>query len=238
MISQIFSRLHRNLAPVAAAAFIVTLALHDASAPALADTTAAPAVSAPDGSSAANPGPSITGFRNAEFGMTQEQVRKAIELEFKLPASAISQGMNTIQHTAVLNAQVPDLIPGGGVAHISYIFGFQSHKLMEINVVWSKAADPKTTAQQLYQNGESLQQYFAGEGFPPQRSTGNIITANGLLLFRATDPIGNAVLLILSGTVSKDQKSDKPTLDPAALTLVYATDPQHPDVFQLNKGSF
>jgi hypothetical protein len=238
MINQIFSRLHRNLAPAAAAALIVTLALPHAAAPALADTTAAPAASATDGNSAANPGPSITGFRNAAFGMTQEQVRKAVESEFKLPASAISQDMNAIQHTPVLNAQVPDLIPGGGVAHVSYVFGYQSHKLMEINVIWSKAADPKMTAQQLYQNGESLQQYFAGEGFPPQRSTGNIVTANGLLLFRATDPTGNAVLLILSGAVSKDQKSDKPTLDPAALTLVYASDPQHPDVFQLNKGSF
>ena len=90
----------------------------------------------------------------------------------------------------------------------------------------------------LYQNGESLQQYFASEGFPAQRSTGNVATPQGGLLFRATDPTGNAVLLILSGTMSKDPKTGNSILAPAALNLAYAMDPQHPDVFQLAKGSF
>lgn len=200
-------------------------------APACAQTTAAPA--------SANPGPAITGFRSATFGMTEAQVRHAVTAAFKLPASAITPSLNVIQHTEILSVTVPDLIPGGGAAGISYVFGYQSHKLMEISVVWSSQNDPKMTPQLLYQNGESLQQYFAGEGFPAERSTGNIATPTGLLLFRATDPTGNAVLLILSGTMSKDAKSsDKSTLAPTALTLLYAADPQHPDVFQLNKGSF
>jgi hypothetical protein len=84
-----------------------------------------------------------------------------------------------------------------------------------------------------------LQQYFAGEGFPPQRSAGNIATASGILLFRATDLSGNAVLLILSGSMTKDPKSpDKSVLLPTTLTLAYAANAQHPDIFQLAKGSF
>jgi hypothetical protein len=188
---------------------------------------------------AAAPGPSITGFRDAQFGMTQGQVKTAIETAFKLPASAITAGINPVQHTNVLSVAVPDLIPGSGIATISYVFGYQSHKLIEINILWSLTIDPKITAMSLYQTGESLQQYFAGEGFPPQRSTGNIATPNGVLLFRATDPTGNAVLLIISGTMSKDPKApDKSVLSPASLTLAYATNPDHPDVFQLAKGSF
>jgi hypothetical protein len=222
----------RNLLP---AVLLLSLGMTGA-----AEAQAIPAAAAPsaDQSATANPGPAIAGFRNASFGMTQAQVRSVIETEFKLKDAAIKPSENDIQHTAVLNVQVPDLVPGGGIANVAYVFGYQSHKLIEVNILWSKLVDPNITPQMIYQNGESLQQYFAGEGFPPQRSTGNIATPNGVLLFRATDTTGNAVLLILSGSMAKDQKSDKSTLTPAALTLAYAADPQHPDVFQLNKGSF
>jgi hypothetical protein len=186
----------------------------------------------------ANPGPAIAGFRKANFGMTEAQVRGTIESDFNLPASAIVTAENVLQHTQVLSVQVPNLVPGGGTAAISYVFGYQTHRLIEVNILWSAQIDPKITPSTLYQNGESLQQYFAAEGFPADRSTGNIATANGILLFRATDTTGNAVLLILSGAMTKDPKSDKSILSPSALTLAYAADPQHPDIFQLAKGSF
>jgi hypothetical protein len=233
MMKQTLSRLRRSFVLATGAALLAA----GAGNASLAQTASAPAASS-DQSATANPGPSITGFRNATFGMTEAQVRSVIETGFKLPASAITSGVNDIQHTAVLNVRVPDLVPGGGTANVAYVFGYQSHKLMEVNVLWAKAVDPAITPQMIYQNGESLQQYFAGEGFPPQRSSGNIATPNGILLFRASDTTGNAVLLILSGTMAKDPKSDKSILTPAALTLAYAADPQHPDIFQLSKGSF
>lgn len=171
--------------------------------------------------------------------MTQAQVRQVIESEFKLLASAITATTNDIQHTAVLNVQVPELIPGGGTANVSYIFGYQSHQLIQVSILWSKQSDPSMTPQILYQNGESLQQYFVGEGFPPDRSGGDIATGSGIILFRASDPALNAVLLVLSGTLAKDAKAqDKTILTPGALTLVYAATPQHPDIFQLPKGAF
>jgi hypothetical protein len=203
-------------------------------APGHAATPAKPAAASPD----AQTGPSIAGFRGANFGMTEAQVRSAIKDNFKLPASAINAAENALQHTQVLSVQVPDLVPGGGTAAVSYVFGYQTHKLIEVNILWSAQIDPKITGATLYQNGESLQQYFAAEGFPADRSTGNVATPNGVLLFRATDTTGNAVLLILSGTMTKDAKTDKSVLSPEALTLAYAADPQHPDIFQLTKGSF
>jgi hypothetical protein len=237
MMSNLAHRLHRLSLAVAVLATSATAAAADVQA--VAQTMPAQPAAPDQGTAAANPGPSISGFRTAQFGMTEAEVRHAIATGFSLPASAISQGVNGIQHTDVLSANVPNLVPGGGTASVSYVFGYQSHKLIEVNVLWSRQIDPSLTPQQLYQNGESLQQYFAGEGFPPQRSAGNIATASGILLFRATDPSGNAVLLILSGTTTKDPKSqDKSFLNPTALTLAYAADAQHPDVFQLNKGSF
>jgi hypothetical protein len=186
----------------------------------------------------ANAGPAIDGFRGAKFGMTESQVRAAIAAEFNVPASTITATENQLQRTAVLGVQIPNLVPQGGTAAVSYVFGYQSHKLMEVNILWSREIDPKTTPQMLYQNGETLQQYFASEGFPADRSTGNIATPNGVLLFRATDTSGNAVLLILSGTITKNPKDSNTQLNPNALTLAYAANPLHPDVFQLPKGSF
>jgi hypothetical protein len=201
--------------------------------------THAQAASTADPAATAIPaGPRIDGFRDAKFGMTEAQVRSAIATEFKIPASAITETENQLQRTTVLGVQIPELVPQGGTAAVSYVFGYQSHKLMEVNILWSPEIDPNTTPHMLYQNGETLQQYFASENFPADRSTGNIATPNGVLLFRATDAGGNAVLLILSGTVTKDQKNNATELNPTTLTLAYAADPLHPDVFQLPKGSF
>jgi hypothetical protein len=104
---------------------------------------------------AATAGPVIDGFRDAKFGMTEAQVRSTIAAEFKLPASAITATENQLQRTTVLGIQIPNLVPQGGIAAISYVFGYQSHKLMEVNILWSPEIDPNTTPHMLYQNGET-----------------------------------------------------------------------------------
>jgi hypothetical protein len=183
-------------------------------------------------------GSAVTGFRDAVFGMSQDQVLAAIDNEFKIQAGAVKHSLNSLQRTEALTISVPNLIPNGGTATVSYIFGYQTHKLIEVNLLWSQATDAKMTASMLYQNGASLQQYFASAGFVPSRSSGNIALQDGILLFRTTDADGNAVLLVLSGTLTKDTKTDKATLSPTALTLAYAVDPAHADIFNLPKGSF
>jgi hypothetical protein len=218
-----------SILPLGAAILLGAMPLRAASA-----GTAAIADTATD----SNAGPAIAGFRDADFGMTEAQVRGVIAKNFKLKDGAINAAENALQHTHVLSVEVPDLVPDSGIAVVSYVFGYQTHRLIEVNILWSAQIDPKITPATLYQSGETLQQYFAAEGFPADRSTGNVATANGILLFRATDATGNAVLLILSGSMTKDAKSDKSVLNPQALTLAYAADPQHPDIFQLAKGSF
>jgi hypothetical protein len=188
--------------------------------------------------SPADAGPAIDGFRTAKFGMNEVQLRNAIISDLKVSASAITKTENQLQRTTVLSVQVPDLVPQGGTATVSYVLGYQTHRLIQVNIIWSPEIDPKTTPMMLYQDGESLQQYFASEDFPANRSTGNIATPNGILLFRATDSTGNAVLLILSGSMTKNQKDNTTALSPNTLTLAYAADALHPDVFQLPRGSF
>jgi hypothetical protein len=46
------------------------------------------------------------------------------------------------------------------------------------------------------------------------------------------------VVLLLSGRRDQPAKDASSRLTPTALTLAYAADPAHPDVFQLKKGTF
>lgn len=180
----------------------------------------------------------IRGFRGAEFGMTESQVRAAIPSNLDVSASAIHTSENPVQKTAVITVKAPNLLLDGGAADVTYVFGYHSHNLIEINILWSKATDPKITLAQLERNGAELQTYFRGEGFPPDRTAANLAVPGGLLLFRANDKAGHAIVLVLAGTVTKNAKSDKATLVPTSLSLAYAADPEHPDVFELKHGSF
>jgi hypothetical protein len=181
----------------------------------------------------------IDGFRSAHFGMTEAEVRKAIEADFKLTGSAVRPGDNPVERTRVLSVTVPDLVPDSGKATIDYVFGFKSQRLIEVNLAWSVATDPANKPTTLLHTGATLQAYFQGETFPPGQSVANAMLANGsLLLFRGTDPAAHTVVLLLSGPVKQDTKEHKAQMTPTVLSLVYAADAAHPDVFRLQKGAF
>jgi hypothetical protein len=182
---------------------------------------------------------SIDGFRSAHFGMTEAEVRKAIETDFKLSGSAVRPGDNPVERTHLLSVTVPDLVPDSGKAVIDYVLGYKSHSLIEVNVTWSTAADPAIKPTTLLHTGGTLQGYFQSEAFPAGQTAVNAMLANGsLLMFRGTDPAGHTVVLVLSGPVRQDPKDHKAQMTPAVLSLVYAIDPAHPDVFRLQKGTF
>jgi len=182
---------------------------------------------------------SIDGFRSAHFGMSEQETRKAIEADFKLSGSAVRPGDNPVERTHVLSVTVPDLVPDSGKAVIDYVFGFKSQRLIEVNVTWSAASDPANKPTTLLHIGATLQGYFQSETFPAGQAIANAVLANGgLLLFRGTDPAGHTVVLMLSGPVQQDTKEHKAQMTPTVLSLVYAADPTHPDVFRLQKGAF
>jgi len=181
----------------------------------------------------------IDGFRSAHFGMTEAEVRKAIEADFKLTGSAVRPGDNPVERTRVLSITVPDLVPDSGKATVDYVFGFKSQRLIEVNLAWSAATDPANKPTTLLHTGATLQAYFQGETFPAGQSVANAMLANGgLLLFRGTDPAAHTVVLLLSGPVKQDTKEHQAQLTPTVLSLVYAADAAHPDVFRLQKGAF
>lgn len=182
----------------------------------------------------------IDGFRSARFGMTKSEVRHAIEDEFHISAKDIHETSNPVQRTAVLGITVPHLLPQAGSAAIDYVFGYHSHRLVQVNVVWRHAADPDAnTPKALVGAGATLQSYFGAEEFPKGKVARNIGLRNGtLVLFRGIDADGHAVVLALHGNLKKTGKAEHYALVPRELTVSYAADPMHPDVFRLKKGSF
>lgn len=216
-------------------------ALVSTRAQAAASPESAPAAATPTEPAPAPAAPpiSIEGFRSAHFGMTEAEVRKAIETDFKLSGSTVRTGENAVERTHMLSVTVPDLVPDSGKAVIDYVLGYKSHSLIEVNVTWSTAADPANKPATLVHTGGTLQAYFQSEAFPAGQTAVNAVLANGaLLMFRGIDPAGHTVVLVLSGPVHQDPKEHKAQMTPAVLSLVYAVDPAHPDVFRLQKGAF
>jgi len=224
---------------VAAALLFAGTAFAATPAPTPAPAPASSAISAsadPSADSVAVVG--VTGFRSAHFGMTEAEVKAAIGKDFGVKADAIQAGTNAAERTQLLSVPVPDLLPGGGTAVVSYVFGYKTKALIQVGVSWSAATDPSITDAELYADGEVLRSHFATAGYKPDTVKTGLVLPNGLLLFRGEDADGHATILILQGTFKDTGNGGQKTLKPVSLALLYAADPQSPDVFKVAPGQF
>ncbi len=87
----------------------------------------------------------VDGFRSTKWGMTEAQVRGAIHADFNIPDDKIKHTENLAEKTQVVSAVVPDLLEGAGNAEVSYIFGYASKKLIQVNALWGTAVDSQAT---------------------------------------------------------------------------------------------
>jgi hypothetical protein len=182
----------------------------------------------------------IEGFRNARFGMSEEQARQAVRKDFPAAPTRLSSAVHPSEKTTVLSISTADLLPNTGAARISYIFGYRSKKLIQINVVWtsdgSAASDEAIVAA-----ANSLRDYFAAQHYKPDSAIANRqITDNTIVVFRADDLQGRTVLLVLSGAAAAARSEEKkaPQPPPLTLKLSYMLDAAHPDIFRIAKGQF
>ena len=68
----------------------------------------------------------IEGFREARFGMNDEQVRQAIHKDFPAATGKVASAIHPSEKTIVLSVTVTDLLPHTGNARISYNLGYRS----------------------------------------------------------------------------------------------------------------
>lgn len=210
----------------------------------LAQATQAPAATTqaggmPAGAAAGTAAPAVdlTGFRSATFGMTEKEVRAAIASDFgkEVAAKVIAQE-NLAEKTAIISVLVPDLFEGAGIGSVSYVFGYQSKKLIQVALLWSAQTDPKITPEQLFSGANVLQGYFLGQGYPPASVASNAMIDAGILMFRGTDKDENTAMLLLQGGFTGE--GEQRNLKPNALLLYYIADAKNPDVFRIPAGKF
>ncbi len=183
------------------------------------------------------PPASVDGFRSAKFGMSQDEVRRAIKTDFDLEGEAVTFSENPVERTDVLSVTVPDLLDDGGVAEISYVFGYKSAALIQAGISWSAASDPALDPVRLYANGEVLRRHFLAQGFVPETIQTSTVLDSGVLLFRGEDAQGRATILLLQGNFS-DNADGEQALIPESLTLLYADNADQPDVFEVQLDQF
>ncbi len=179
----------------------------------------------------------VEGFRSAKFGMDEAAVKAAIAKDFNVKGADVKEQPNAGERTKVLLVKAPDVLPGGGAAEISYVLGYQSKKLIQVSVAWSKAIDDKMTPEQLFSNSSVLRAHFMGEGFMPDTVASNMPINGGLLIFRGSDAKDRTAMLILQGTLTQGENNQR-VLTPASLLLFYVADAKAPDVYRLPPGSF
>jgi hypothetical protein len=184
----------------------------------------------------------LLGFRGAHWGMDQNEVKAAIRKDFDLAPDKIQAEENASERTSVLTISVANLIEGAGEARVSYIFGYTTKRLIQVNVIWGTAIDPKVKPDEIVAAANQLRDLFVGSGYEPGSIHTNAATKDGsIVVFEGTDAQKHATLLTLvnrtvPGAV-KDGQHEPPT-QTIVLGLSYILDPQNPDIVRLKKGQF
>jgi hypothetical protein len=193
---------------------------------------------------ATNPQPSETppttvhveGFRSAKWGMTEAEVKSAIFTEFKIPVDKLKGEANPTEKTTVLPITVPDLIEGAGIARVSYILGYQTKRLIEVNIVWGTAIDPQAKPEMVVAAANQLRGLFLASGYDPSTVTANARGNDGsIVVFTGQDTDKHTTVLRLMQSAGNEKEKQPPA---TALFLSYIMDSRHPDVFRLKSGQF
>jgi hypothetical protein len=187
----------------------------------------------------------ISGFRDVHFGMTESEVRAAATKAFALKPADITSAANPIEGTTVMTVKVATLDPAPGPAHIAYIFGYSSKKLIQVNVIWGEeAAKPAPDAAAMITAGTRLERYFAGFSWRKDTTRAGVpVGDNTVVLFSGEDEKKGAVRLIADGVKFQVQREGNQTTSPEPkgppkLIINYIADRENPDIAKIDPGKF
>lgn len=197
---------------------------------------------------AAKAGAEIDGFRSAKFGMTEDAVRAAILTDFNKSSDDIKAAENPVQRTKSLTVRTSNLIPETGEARISYIFGYKSNALIQVNVLWGTTVTADITGADIARTALILKSYFESQSYNPKHIIRDRRMRNGVLLFQSTDAAKHLVRLIYlsapfqagkQGDKLKNNEDTKAAKKSAyALSLNYISNPAAPDILTIKAGEF
>jgi hypothetical protein len=211
-----------------------------APAPPAAQPTSPPAAQDQPPAADTRPAYQVEGFRSARLNMTEQEVREAINRDFPATGTGIRRTgnidtqANRVYRTTALVVTVRDLMPDTGTARVEYILGYQSHKLIQVNVIWGTPADPQAPLDVVQTAAARLQTFFLQENFPPERRAANVQQGNELVMFRGRDAQGRTVEVVaqVQAPTREGQRGSH------FVRLSYILNPEQPDVFTLRRGDF
>jgi hypothetical protein len=182
----------------------------------------------------------VEGFRSARLNMTEQEVREAINRDFPTTGTGtrrtgnIDSQTNRVYRTTALVITVRDLMPDTGTARIEYILGYQSRKLIQVNVIWGTPADPQAPLEVVQTAAARLQTFFLQENFPADRRWINLQQQDGLVMFRGRDTQGRTAEVVaqVQPAPREGQRGSH------SVRLSYILNPEQPDVYTLRRGDF
>ena len=219
-----------------AAAFLLVLGLAGV---ALAEAAAPPPAQPP-----ATTAPlQVDGFRSARWGMTEAKVKAAIRQDFGLAADKIHAEDNLNERTKVFTITVNDLLQGTGKARISYILGYATKKLIEVNIEWGTPVDPHVEPGLVVAAANQLRTLFLTSGYQPGTIASNVATGAGtMVVFQGEDAEKHMTLLRLVSTPApvpgRQHRAAEATGPTVVLLLSYIENSVNPDIYRLKKGQF
>jgi len=178
----------------------------------------------------------IDGFRSAKFGMQMHEVRKAIYQDFGIQGEKITATKHPHELTQNLAVTVKDLLPDSGNSRILYVFGFQSKRLILVNMLIGHPADSSLSPQQVVSSGNFLGNYLLKKRYQDDGLVSHAKLNDGsVLICRGKDQKGRMVLLRLSAPQSTNKDNE---LLKIGLNLYYIEKPGQPDIYQLKEEDF
>ena len=180
----------------------------------------------------------IDGFRSAKFDMNEKQVLRAIARDFKIAKSKVKRKTHAANKTIVLKIEVDNLMPIGGTAHIGYILGYKSKRLMHINIVWGIGLTKEKDTREVVTLSNILRAHFNKKRYQKKNfiSYGQL-TSTHKIPFRGQDKKGRTIVMHLLFPKNMDGKGGNP-VNNRILKISYVENMDEPDLFDFKKGKF
>lgn len=179
---------------------------------------------------------SVKGFRSATFGMTEAQARAAAAKDFNVNAEKIALQTNPIDRTTSFSVPTKDMLAETGPAQVTYIFGYKSKKLIQINVVWGGTISPDLKRDTALVIANTLYNYFATAGYKADSIVSKVQLKDGsIIVFRGVDAESHMTILTLTEGAAPPPNTKASTV---LLQLTYTMDPQNLDIYKIAPGQF
>ena len=183
----------------------------------------------------------ITGYRSANFGMSESEAYDAILADFGVARDKVARTTHSLEKTVILTVFVDDLVYGTGRTEIAYILGYRSKVLIQVNLVWRTPADAVDGKRRLLRAANTMIDRFALLGFAQSRIEPNSLLEDGAtLLFRGQDKYGRLVLIGLNRPSESDGSGLAETSGNEGfwLRVSFIVNAGAPDIFKIEPGQF